>query len=420
MNLCSKLSVIIYLLSLSLYAGHSCDLQENSFDAVGYVNDWREASGLPRLKSNGYLKRAALNHSRYRTRYKTGHYEREGDRGFTGKVPSDRAIYVGYPLRYASENIAEAPTAQSGVESLMTAIYHRFGFLNYSIDEMGMARAPIKGHPNSIYTFVMGNSLLAKECRHSTYRQETSYYYKLCKNRRQKVAVSRKNYLDREITLHKPKFIIYPYANAHNVLPAFYEEHPDPLPRYTMVGNPISVEFHPRYKKSKIEIRDVKLWDVNAAKSIPLIVLYKRNDPNKKLEATQFAFFPKRRLEWGRSYEAKVTYKISSESYSDDISWGFTTKKLPSLIRVDKKHYKFAVKANHTYTLYFKPHVRDAKNHQSVNAQFGYRYYAGSKMNHEVIDSMTIKVCLHGKKGDVFKIRNGATLNQQEVELILK
>lgn len=413
---------IITLLSFLLTSSfsHNCNLNETHFNAVNYVNDWREASGLIRLKSNAYLQKAALNHSRYRTRYKTGHHERYGDRGYTGKVPSDRAVSAGYALRFASENIAEAPSSKIGVENLMTAIYHRFGFLSYMIDEMGMGQAKARGKDNTIFTYVMGNSILANECRRSSYRGESPYFYKFCKNKKQKVAVKTKKVLENKLLRNLPKFIIYPYKNAQNVPPAFYEEHPDPLPRHSMVGNPISIEFHPRYKGKGIRIKNIRLWDVQAAKSLSLIPFYQRNDPHKKLKSTQFAFFPEQRLEWNRRYNVQLTYKIASENFSEDISWQFKTTKLPSIIVVDKKHHKFLLKAKQKYTLYFEPTARASKNRRSARARFGYSFYQGSSISHKMIDSMTIQVCLHGKKGDIFKIKNQATLNQQEVELILQ
>lgn len=406
-------------LDLSLFS-HSCNFDTTPFNPLNYVNDWRESSGLERLRTNSYLEKAASNHSRYRTMYQTGHYERYGDRAYTGKVPSDRAIYAGYPLRYVSENIAEAPTALLGVESLMTAIYHRFGFLSYDINEIGMGKAKVRGSKNTIFTYVMGNSLLARECHRSSYRGESPYFYKICKNKKQKVSVKTKTFLDNQILRNKPKFILYPYTNAQNVPPVFYEEHPDPLPRHSMVGNPLSIEFHPRYKDKSIHISDVRLWDVKAKKSLALIPFYHRNDPHKKLKTTQFAFFPKLRLRWNALYEVRLRYKIASEVFSEDVSWRFYTKKLPNMIEVDKNHYKFSVKAKQKYTIYFKSIKRASKRRQSAQAKYAYSYYQGSTITHKMLDSMTLQVCLHGKKGDVFKIKNKATLGQQEVELVLQ
>lgn len=401
-----------------ILSAHTCHFKEQSFDPVNYVNDWRESSGLSRLKPNTYLKKAALNHSRYRRHYHTGHYERRGDRGFTGKEPTDRAIYAGYPLRQVSENIAEAPNAVVGVENLMSAIYHRFGFLSYHIDEMGMAW--VKQSSNNIYTYVMGNSILARECRYSTYRNETPFYHKICKNKRQKIGVQRKTKMDHKLLSHTPKFVLYPYANATNVPPAFYEEHPDPLPRHTMVGNPLSIEFHPRYKDKSITIKGVALKDLKTGRSISLMPLYKRNDPNKKLGSTQFAFFPQERLEWNSLYEASLSYKISSERSSKGISWRFKTKQQPSMIVVDNNHHKFLVEKEKTYTLYFKPSIKESQSKKVVHAQFGYRYYKGSMIKYDIVDSMTIKVCLHGKKGSVFRVKNEASLRKREATLILK
>ncbi len=336
--------LLLGLLALTTLRAHQCQFNNQKFDPFEYVNFWRQSSGLHPLKHSAVLAKAALNHSRYRTRYKTGHYERKGTIGFTGKTPSDRAVYAGYPVRLATENIAEAMSAMRGVENLMTAIYHRFAFLNYNINEMGMGEAKTKGG-NTIYTYVMGNSLLARECRHSSYKKrESPFYRNVCKDKSQKIAVSTKERLDASLIRYAPRFVLYPFENASSVIPAFYEEFPDPLPRYTMVGNPLSIEFHPRYLKKKITVKDVRLKDIKSGKQMALIPLYQRNDPHKKLLATQFAFFPKQRLEWGHKYEAQLRYKIGNEPYSRDVMWRFETAQLPSLLQIDKKHKKFHLK----------------------------------------------------------------------------
>lgn len=411
---------LIGLVSVISLQAHQCQFNNGHYDPFDYVNFWRQKSGLHPLKHNATLEKAALNHSRYRTRYKTGHHERKGTIGFTGSTPSDRAVYAGYPIRMATENIAEAPTAMRGVENLMTAIYHRFAFLNYNIDEMGVAKAKTRGK-NSIYTYVMGNSFLAKECQQSSYKKKESPFYRnVCKDKAQKIAVKTKERLDASLIRYAPTFVLYPYENATKVLPAFYEEFPDPLPRYTMVGNPLSIEFHPRYSKKSIEVKDVRLRDLTASKQIALLPLYQRNDPHKKLLRTQFAFFPKQRLEWGHRYEARLKYKTGRSSYSRDLLWRFETAHMPSMLTVDAKHKKFKLKSHQTYTLYFKPDARASKSKKSVHPRFSYKYYQGTKMHQHIIDSMTLQICLHGKPGDLFKVKSESALGVDEVTLILE
>lgn len=410
--------LLFFTLLFSSVFAHKCQFDNTPYSTFDYVNYWRVNAGLHELKPNELLKKAALNHSRYRTRYNTGHHERKGDRGFTGRNPSDRAAFAGYALRHASENIAESPNAVMGVENLMTAIYHRFGFLDYRIDEMGRGQAAKKGK-NSIYTYVMGQSFLARECSKPARSLKGSFYRNVCKNSKKTIAVSRKYQLEKDLIKYAPKFVLYPFEGATKVPPAFYEEHPDPLPRYTMVGNPLSIEFHPRYKKSRIEIKNSSLRDMSNSRKIPLMSLYKGNDPHKKLSSTQFALFPKQRLEWGRHYEARFSYKIADQDFFRDVLWHFKTSNKRNIIEVRSKK-ALSIQSHKTYTLYFRPNAKATRSKKSVFPRFGFRFPKHRSMKYDIVDSMTIQVCLHGKKGDRFKVKNYSTSHNTEVELILK
>ena len=418
MRLPARFFIFINILLFNL-SSHTCRITEASFNPIDYVNEYRIHAGLPLFTKNPLLQKAAENHSKYRSLYNTGHYERRGDRGFTGKTPSQRAVYAGYSLCSASENIAEAPTPMNGVENLMTAIYHRFGFLSFNVNEIGMGSVKKRKKNNSIYTYVMGNSLLSRECQRSTYNNESPFYKKMCKNSKQKVAVSKKNALDTKLTSKSKDFVIYPYANAKNIPPAFYEEYPDPLPQYSMVGNPLSIEFHPVFKKQRIQILKVTLQEAKNKKFINLMPLYHKNDPHKKLSTTQFAFFPMTRLDWGKVYHATLRFKIG-DNVSEEIQWSFKTKKMPNILLIDKQHTEFKLKKNRTYTLYYQSGVRSSKTPRSVHARFGYSYPKGRSVGHEIVDSMTVKVCLHGKKGDQFKVKNPSHPMGVDVKLIIE
>ncbi len=119
-----------------------------SADAVAEVNRIRAEAGMTTLQKSKALTNAAANHASYLADHfslqqyssQSGHDEVSGLPGFTGKSPGNRGRFVTYPHQFVTENVSigNADTKAS-VGSLMTAIYHRFGFLDFDIDEIGTA-----------------------------------------------------------------------------------------------------------------------------------------------------------------------------------------------------------------------------------------------------------------------------------------
>ncbi|MGG4082032.1 CAP domain-containing protein, partial [Geobacillus stearothermophilus] len=65
-------------------------------EALDYINEVRKNIGLKPVKLNPFLIKAAENHANYLFLNKTkGHSEISGNKGFTGKSPSDRVKAVG-------------------------------------------------------------------------------------------------------------------------------------------------------------------------------------------------------------------------------------------------------------------------------------------------------------------------------------
>ncbi len=394
----------------------SCTLTSPDKDPFIYVNTWRKKSGLHPLKANPKLKQAALNHSRYMIEnVSPGHSERTYRKGFTGKDVSERAVFAGYPHRQTSENISVTPDALMGVESLMSAIYHRLGFLNPLIDEMGVGS--IKSGANLFVTYVMGNSLLSRLCQNDSGSKEQRFFTRLCKERSGHIGLQAKKKADALLLGTTPDYIIYPYRGAKAVPPVFYEEVPDPLPEHFMVGNPISISFHPKFSGQKITILYARLWDAIRHKAVELIPLDAANDPYAKLTQQDFVFFPKKRLSWNGIYEMRLDYRIGSKAFSRQLTWNFHTKTMPNLIRYEGGTKRVPVKAGTLYTLYFASKEGDTKNAELSRARFRYNFFEGSRVKARVVDSLTVQICLQGKKGDRFSVVNEAT--GESIELLL-
>lgn len=412
--------VTLLVVNTALFSAHICQFPPKSINSIEYVNDVRYGIGLHPLLDNSYLQKAAQHHSDYQTLNGIGHYEQKGRPAFLGQRASDRVVALGYDLCSASENIAYARYEKEGVENLMTAIYHRLAFLDYKIDAIGKASSKLHNDKNSVYTYVMSNSLLSNECSRSTYANESPYYKKICKNPQQKMAKVTKDRIDKDLNRFSPKYVLYPYKNQREVPPAFFEETPDPLPAYSMVGNPISIEFHPKYAQQKIRVSSVTLVEVKNQENQPLLALHKDNDPQHKLSNTQFVFYPKKRLNFNSKYEATLSYKIEDESYIHTLKWQFATQILDNLLFIDKQTPSIRLKKNKLYTLYFIPSVNAAKKKASAKVEFAYSFFQGSEIVYEIVDSMTIQICLHGKKGDVFKVINTSSAALKELQITIE
>ncbi len=135
--------------------------------AVSGVNQVRQAAGLMALTESEALTNAAQAHANYLQRYippgserqASAHEERTGLPEFTGYLAPDRAQYFSYPHTQVIENVSLGnPDAQASVSDLMSAIYHRFAFLDFSIDEIGAANAAQR------YVYNMGRKDLAQTC----------------------------------------------------------------------------------------------------------------------------------------------------------------------------------------------------------------------------------------------------------------
>ena len=137
-------------------------------DAIDDVNAIRLAAGLPVLAVSAELGEAAKSHASYLARYvlpgvsKTpgsAHKQRAGLPEFTGRLAPDRAIFFGYAHSQVIENVSLGNlSAEDSVSNLMSAIYHRFAFLNFEIDEIGAAQVGQR------YVYNMGRTDLVQTC----------------------------------------------------------------------------------------------------------------------------------------------------------------------------------------------------------------------------------------------------------------
>jgi len=344
-------------------------------DPFEIVNDIRYDLDMTYLKEDLNLDASSKNHAKYVVKnHHISHIEDSNKKYFTGKTPGDRALYEGYPNKYVLENFSYSSIDDGGiksVKSLMSAIYHRFGFLSFDTDVMGF------GHYKGAYVYNLGNSYMKNLCR----KPDFNYGIAICENgnadyykyEKARYRVMRKN----------PKYIIYPRDEQADIPVAFFEEIPDPLPDYHISGYPISISFNEGFYTKGIKIKNFKLYD-NSANEIQLIkhkdgdvVFNYRNDPNKHLTKYQFAIFPKHRLSYNSQYHVHLEYVYNNILHRKD--WSFNTEKISNLkIVYDKNRIK--LKKDEINYLFFDDMIKS------------FSYQCSSKVEFKFIDQNLIQL----------------------------
>ncbi|MCP4001570.1 MAG: CAP domain-containing protein, partial [Gammaproteobacteria bacterium] len=158
LSMLKNLSIVLALLCVSGYAGGA---------TVDDLNSIRRVAGLPELTHSAELQAAAESHARYLARYVqpgggsqiSAHEQNAGLPEFSGRLVADRTRYFGYPHSQVIENVSLGNLSlDESISSLMSAIYHRFGFLDMKIDEIGIAQMQQR------YVYNMGRKDLAQAC----------------------------------------------------------------------------------------------------------------------------------------------------------------------------------------------------------------------------------------------------------------
>ena len=343
-------------------------------EGINYINNLRSEAGLNLLTENSLLDEAAMNHANYLILNNTfGHYESKENVGFTGETPYKRVLNVGYTGFKVLENISAGDKdITESINGLFSAIYHRLGFLDFDINEIGIGE-----------------------------KYSDSYTYKT-------VFVYDMGSTDTSVATNNPKYVIWPYDGATDVSPVFYEEIPDPLPNCSVSGYPISVEFNPE-KIGNINLIDFELTDTATGEDVNSTILSQLTDPNKHFNQYQFALMPLERLKFNTQYNVKFVY--SEDGLTKTITWNFKTKSLkyPYYI-VDTQNATLKIKPANTYIIYLKP-----LNCNDKFSRFSASYF-GSSPKIEFVDYNTLKVTSNASIGSEITIN---TSNSRNIILIV-
>jgi hypothetical protein len=300
------------------------------------------------------------------------------------------------------ENVStNTKNAKGSIDYLFSAIYHRFAFLNFDKDEIGIGSVDTTRKSGIIRAAVydMGSSKLNSVCKKAfPLKNGFMYMTHVCADNEKMVPLSVYQTNKNEVRQKNAKFVFSPYNGQKDVVPAFYKEFPDPLPDYEVSGYPVSIQFNPiYYEDKKILLNAFRLYDVYGKEVQNTRVLTWKNDPNKRFQKGEFALMPLKRLEYGMTYTALFEAKVGGRKYTK--TWSFTTKSFnEKLYRITKNKVSLDVKAGSTIILYFVP--------RSGNELLkSYRSSRGLKAS--FIDQNTLRVMMPKKLQNKMQIEIG-------------
>jgi hypothetical protein len=300
--------------------------------ALNYLNKIRQEAGLIALKPNSKLNQAAKSHARYLLRQQRfGHYEKKGWKGYTGRTPSQRVVSAGYLSRAVMENVSvNADSYHHSIETLLSAIYHRFVFLNFDKDEMGEGSAFGKKRRKIISTFVylFGSTEVSHLCQTNFPLENGTFYMKaLCWDTVQMVPQYRYDQARQTIRRKNTPLVLFPYPGAVKVPTVFYTEHPHPLPGSKVSGYPVSVQFNPAFYR-EVRLKRFRLFDANGKRVKRVKIITSRNDVNHRFTPLQFALMPLKQLKYAQTY--RVEFEAVADGKRVKKQWRFKTRKRAS------------------------------------------------------------------------------------------
>ena len=393
-------SISTILLTIGLSSAWAQDEQSNGYQ---YLNELRERAGMISFTRNDNLETAAENHSQYLVGNSTatlrysGHFQNPGDPFFTGNDASDRTGAAGYLSTLVSENVSNGqPDVFASIDDLMSAIYHRFGFLSFTMDEVGLGFVKNTDIDYSAYTYNMGNAGLNSLCMGSSFSGTGVFFPNLCaQDSGFRISESDKNSAEQQIEGQNPYIVSWPAQGDTDVPPAFYEESPDPLPDFSVSGYPVSVQFNP-LAYNDVSITSFRLFDDTSNEEITNTRLLDNNtDPNMKFSGLEFALFPLDRLEWKSVYRVEVEYESNMES--DSLVWRFATRNPGAPLfqyAGDGATVEIPVNAASDFVFYVPPD----ENYPTIG-NIGFSFPAGLSVDTAFIDGNTLAVSMVGSVG---------------------
>lgn len=380
-----------------IYATKTEQTQQN--DPLFYINQIRKDANLKTFSYNKILENSAKSHAIYSTMHKVqSHNQDENLEKFSGKTQIQRALNNGYNSTYVLENISFHGDFISSIDSLMSAIYHRFAFLHKGVDEIGFAMD--KNKDFSTFVFNMGNSKLNELCKHNfSIKPNTKYVQNLCKNNQ--ILIEHSIY-EKLINPDYPPFVTFPNKFA---IAYFSGEIPNPVAECQILSNPVSIEFSDTknfvFKNFEIYKDGEKIHNTK--------LLNSNNDINLRLNNGQFALYSYDVFEFNKKYNVKFTYEKNGKF--NEISWDFKTM-TPKFDYFDVKGGEnLAIYNSKTYDIFFRP-----KNCNDLIKNYKISSSGILEKNIDYIHPNIFRVNLKGYKNSKLTIN----ANGKNITLVLK
>lgn len=332
------------------------DIHQEQRKCLEYLNTIRKRAGLIPFYTNTILETSAQNHAKYLiANDKIGHFQDKGDPEFFGIGPAERAWRAGYQTHMVIENVSShSADFKASVDGLMSAIYHRFGFLDFQVDEIGIGvLQDVQNRHKNAYVYNMGIYELDALCQKETFDGIGSYVYNVCFDKEIKINESLFEEALNANRIHNKRVVIYPFDDQEEVPPAFYDEVPDPLPEHRVSGFPISISFNEYYFK-RVNVDSFKLFDAKGDEVKESYFYNHISDPNSKFKKFEFALFPLKRLAWNSTYSVKVEYTADGKKANRE--WQFKTQDLKHPLHVvNAQNHSFEIEPGRAYIFYFEP-----------------------------------------------------------------
>lgn len=382
------------------------DTKKELYLAKKKLSSIRKLAGVLPFKPSQELQEAAQMHANFIVLNHTpSHSEVSTGKQFSGESPADRAFAAGFASSYVLENLsAGTPSAESSLEGLFSAIYHRFSFLNLSINEIGIGIAQSRSvRSESAFVYVMGSSYLNSLCYFKEGKTSGRFVTGSCTKKKHLISESKFKYAKEKSSKRNSDIVVYPYNHQKNVGVAFYNEIPDPRPNNAVSGIPVSLEFNEAFL-SDAKISSFELFRGREKVEVDMFDL--SNDPHQKLSTLQFAIFPKKPLLFGTTYYVEVSY--TSRGRTHQKHWSFSTKTPKNLHILKGEASKVSLRKGVTHTLYFPP----ANPHDVISSVIAPR----SVFTIELIDGNTVLVRPNKGSSGIHTL----SINNRKVTVLIK
>jgi hypothetical protein len=365
-----------------------------------YLNSIRTQVSLEPFSFDSKLNISTKAHATYLdTNNILSHYEDSDNADFYGEWPVDRSVKAEYEARYISENASAGQrTIKRAIDGLMSAIYHRFGFLNPKVNEIGIGIVGTK------YVFDMSNANIRSLCQETQEERDEategkSTYREICLDTDKWIAVDE---YDEALNLSPSVgYVVYPPSDSKDIVPVFTNETPDPLPNKEYSGNPVSVNFNPYVVDcDDISKESFSLYDENSSEDVDIYIsMDKDNDPNDKFSSCDFAIFATQRLEYAHHYRADFVYNDSDGKHT--IQWYFDVVNPGNVLKVTSDSEDFDIVSGGVYFVYIVP----SDDEPSIGS-VSYSYPSGVDIQEfTYYDSNTLKIQITGDIDDVLTIK---------------